>query len=794
VDQKLFLKDLIGAPGWAIKSAKGTGKYWYIPFLICLTGGYALSVFMNNNLYLLLALSIGTFFSFIAQGNCFETTVVSVVWIDIQRLFRKKDKRKPPKPESVSLGLLGLTLGFIAIMILKPNLQPANRIMIFAPFIIVLFISIIVLLNKNSSKAAKQMMMLVFICAFGYLVFAFTKEIFAHDGGWSEGGSNWSSYRNSAGARDTFARARKPGLLGMIGYGLGSLFSTGYNAASWVGGKVYDGAAYVGGKAYDGAAYVGGKVYDGAAYVGGKVYDGAAYVGGKVYDGAAAVGNFVYEGGKIIGGEIYDIGKGAYDLAADIYNDPSILVEGVKNMGADIAEAAGQIKDFAVDAGNAIYDFGSDAVDLAKDIYDNPQILVDGLKQTAQDIGNGLKNAWDYTADLATDIYNNPQILVDTFNNSVDTVKNIASNIGNAIYTTVTDPKKAWEFVKDTVGLKNFGNCVDPNRSLLERLGQVGIGVFKLGSTIVTAGQAGTALKTAGSKGLGYLDDLAGAMSKGAKGAKSYVDDLVTKLRGGGKVVKPPIKTGPKLPVKPGPNYTTAGKADLTGIPKSAQKSLQHVADDMGVQIHVRPSNAASKPWIESGKAVPKPCQIKAKTLNPIDEMIGGPKNQEGLVGMFEPKKPPKSVLDKMSPRTRDMVNKRYNQRLDEWKRLKPEMDDLASQGKFRIKDGVVEDMQAGKRVAGDQDLFDITSYDGKPLPESTKQQVVDRLTGMEPSKVKHGSVTSWTKQGDPTQFSQKAKDGMIDAARQIQQNGKAGEGVITFNPHNAPTQSFYTK
>jgi hypothetical protein len=41
--------------------------------------------------------------------------------------------------------------------------------------------------------------------------------------------------------------------------------------------------------------------------------------------------------------------------------------------------------------------------------------------------------------------------------------------------------------------------------------------------------------------------------------------------------------------------------------------------------------------------------EIKAKTLNKIDELIGGPQGREGAVGIFQPKKPPENIMNKLS-------------------------------------------------------------------------------------------------------------------------------------------------
>ena len=105
----------------------------------------------------------------------------------------------------------------------------------------------------------------------------------------------------------------------------------------------------------------------------------------------------------------------------------------------------------------------------------------------------------------------------------------------------------------------------------------------------------------------------------------------------------------------------------LAGVTDKSRTAIQNVADKHGVQIHTRPTTDSASDWLNSGKAVPKDYDMKAKTLDSIDELIGGPKNREGVVGYFKPEKPPESIMEKLGPEMRADINKRYTQRLEEF-------------------------------------------------------------------------------------------------------------------------------
>lgn len=204
-----------------------------------------------------------------------------------------------------------------------------------------------------------------------------------------------------------------------------------------------------------------------------------------------------------------DIQKEMADAAAaGSYGSMSVINQTLKNIYNDFAEAGKTIKDGASRAADEISEAG-------KEVWKDPQILVNTFTGTTKEIKDGLANAGAYVADgvsqAVKDIYKNPEILVDTLKGSASTVKDATVKVGTEVVNTVTDPKKAWDFVSDTTGLKNFSNALDPNRTLIDRVTQVAAGTLKLGGTILTAGELTTAAKSGAGKLGGYLDDVLGA-------------------------------------------------------------------------------------------------------------------------------------------------------------------------------------------------------------------------------------------------------------------------------------------
>ena len=724
---KQFFHEIFSVPGWTAQSLRETGRF-SLPVLIVSSGLMLFTSLFIQNRYLYVTFAIGLFFAYAAGNADFSMLLFRAIWSDLQRVFRRGRPVQPAHTGSIALTMLGFMLGSILLVYLPK--QPVLPIVIGALFVIV---GILLFRRKISPQTAVFLLGLATV----YAVFSeLDVRVLADDGGWQEGGGTLSSYARSPGAAEVVKTGVQPGLLGTMGSMLGSIFSTGYNAA-----------ASAARTAVNAGKYVGGKVVDGAKYV-----------------AETAVG----------------VGKEAVQIGRDLLN-PEIIKNTAVNIKNELVETAGIIKDGVVAVAGEVKQ-------AVVDVYNDPQILVDTVKGTAGDIKDGVVTAVTETAQAVKDIYNNPELILDTLKGSAETVKTVVSNVASAIYTTVTDPEKAWEFVKDAVGVKDFQNSWDPNKPLITRIGSVLTGTIKLGTTIASAGQAGAAIKSGVKAAGSFVDDVGRIVGSGVKKGGSLVDDVARTAAGTKKIVK---GVPNKLPVKPGAGYTTSGKpVKLGGITDKSAKAIQNVADDMGVQIHTRPVTGKAKDLLESGKALPKPMEIKAKTLNKIDELIGGPQGREGAVGIFQPKKPPENIMNKLSKEVREQIEERFEKRAKEYTKY---IDELKNNKNVEIIDNIIYDKKTGKVFTGDVDIYDITSFDGSPLPEHVKQQVWKKLESIGPSNVKHGNLTSWNP-SDP-HFDPKAFEGMINDGKNtfINSEGKLvnGSGVTSFNPLNNPTHSY---
>ena len=84
------------------------------------------------------------------------------------------------------------------------------------------------------------------------------------------------------------------------------------------------------------------------------------------------------------------------------------------------------------------------------------------------------------------------------------------------------------------------------------------------------------------------------------------------------------------------------------GIREDVLPGVRRIADEHGVVILFRPGNMDSMGWQALGHPA-KSTEIKTKTLQEVDQHIGGPdKRSTGLVGVFEPTLParPPGITD----------------------------------------------------------------------------------------------------------------------------------------------------
>ena len=689
----------------------------------------------TQNTALYLTLAIGQFFGYMAQNRNLTYLVSRAGWLDIQRVFRGRQPLRDLNPGIGGFLSLGLCLGSVFLALI-----PIASLRLFSILLFIAFVGlgVLTLAGKTTPKAIAGFLVFVAVNLVWFRLFG---RSLADDGGYDELGGDLRNVVRDPAGRIVLNSGVQPGLLGSLGAMLGTVLNTAYEAGAAVGGKVVDGVKYVGGKVVDGVTYVGGKVVDGATYVGGKVVDGVTYVG------ETAVG--VYQGTK--------------QIVTDLQN-PEIwdgMWEGIEKdvtqAGKDFDQAWQTAKDVAGKAADAVVDGIKDAV---LDVWNNPGVYLDTLI-------NGTIGTIKDTASLTWEVLSNPQIILDTAVGSIKDLGgalwtgtkiagNVIAAIGNGLYTAVTDPAKAWTFIKDMVGIDNFKNAFDPNRGLWDRAGQIILGTVKVYGTITGA----QAIYQTGAK----------VAATGVTQTVKTLWDDAAKLLGG---------KGGATPRPGTPLFTTKGPAYTGNLNQQQLKTFQdlvakHGLDDATIRIG---GNRSIMEQMTKGHVLPKGHDIMNKTVSAIDEAwLGGPTGAIGLAAHFKPTLPPAEELSKMGPKTLDKVWNRYLQRYDEYLSQKANIENLVKQGKITLDpSGLIRDKLTGKPFGSDWDLFNLLKG-GNQLPKAAHDAFIqDCIKAGLP--VRHGSLIDWANLSD---FQKEAYGKMIRSAMK--------EGVISVGPTGSPT------
>ncbi|MDO8690320.1 MAG: prolipoprotein diacylglyceryl transferase [Dehalococcoidia bacterium] len=380
------------------------------------------------------------------------------------------------------------------------------------------------------------------------------------------------------------------------------------------------------------------------------------------------------------------------------------------NAGKEFTELGTTVKEGVVSV-------TKDLTQAAKDIKQDPGLILETLKGSTQTVkdgvvtaGNLAKNAWDAA-----------------------TLENMKA-VGKGILDTVTDPKKMWDFVKSASGYDNFTNAMDPNRSLVERVGQVGLGVVNLWGSLTAAEAAGNLIKSGGSA-LIKREAEATAISSAEK---ATAESAVSKAG-----LKEGVNSDQIFARRGGKSLVSAGSdvvADTQGIPKSQLDKMQQIAKESGYEIGVRPPASEAGAMLESGSAVPKPPTIHNKSIGELDHFLGAPEGSDGMVGHFRPEMPPQGTIPQGMEK---QVKDRFNERMTEYIKNDQYIRDMESKG-YKVIDGVVHDVSSGvpKPVVSDVDLAGIFK-DGKPVPEDQARWIVQRIRKECPG-VTHPDINSW--------------------------------------------------
>jgi hypothetical protein len=211
------------------------------------------------------------------------------------------------------------------------------------------------------------------------------------------------------------------------------------------------------------------------------------------------------------------------------------------------------------------------------------------------------------------------------------------------------------------------------------------------------------------------------------------------------------------------------------GILAAHQRTFQRFADTQGLVIDIRATNPHSAPWVKAG-AIPKPAQVKAKTIKWEDTLVGVHGKKLGLVGFFEPTRPARGSRRYVT------ALKRFKDRANEFRKYYSDMLELRPpperKGRYFVEDQVVwgfTDQGQKRRLAGDNDLFQIRYLEdeslvaGLPYRKLINEMIVANIG------VRHGATVNW----HPPEEEVEVKVVVIRKA--------AEEKIIRFRPHLPP-------
>ena len=208
-------------------------------------------------------------------------------------------------------------------------------------------------------------------------------------------------------------------------------------------------------------------------------------------------------------------------------------------------------------------------------------------------------------------------------------------------------------------------------------------------------------------------------------------------------------------------NFMHAELGKKTGMTHMAIRDIRYKVKKLGVRVRFRPAGTARK--LRKRGAIPKWEELKMKTINDDDIVLGAAKDGKGKPGYFEPKKPD-PALEKTDPERYKRLMKRYEQRKTEFKELAEKVKKYQKDGDIVVENGVVKDGATGKDIAGDYDIYEITDKTGKRItPDDPKYAKI--MKDLEGRRIgaQHGAHVDW-KPTDP--FEIKIKEEIVQRHR----------------------------
>ncbi|MFB7600659.1 hypothetical protein, partial [Streptomyces sp. NPDC056160] len=225
----------------------------------------------------------------------------------------------------------------------------------------------------------------------------------------------------------------------------------------------------------------------------------------------------------------------------------------------------------------------------------------------------------------------------------------------------------------------------------------------------------------------------------------------------------------------------------MGGISAKNMSRFRRLSSELGLAIAIREVNEFASIRIEEG-ALPKPLDIKSKSLTPYDlflegkkpgtdgETFGFEKRHLGLTVFYDPA----DLKDQSqhSPSLRAAIEKHHAKRRKEFEDLREYMAKIET--KFPVIDGIVHGHDRNgefRPIASDIDLLDIYKPTGSPITPRTYGRSLDSIMQNIP-EVLHGAHRHWDTK-DPLEMEIRDKiDSPINKGR---------ERVIVVFPHQEP-------
>jgi hypothetical protein len=705
-----WAKGIVLSPSWLVRAFRNLKARALVPFLLGGVVAVAIGLSMHNYMAAW-AYAAGFLLITMALDMSFEHMALRLALSDLRRYLKVRLAPYGAESDYVFLLFPGLALGFAATAMRRTPARWAQLTFWGALVIILFAVGGSILRRRKATQAIGAVFLLLALAC--TVIIAVTPAL-ADDGGWSESGGTIRGLVNNAGwplvQKLGLTTAQAAILAGLLATNLGAAY--GYMKKHGIDPKKLG------------------------------LPDTPPPLGMNVAPGSVPL---TPEQRRARAQQMQADAVKAQAEAAEANSWGGLLAGAWKNWEGEAVQIGDAVsglvtgaKDLAVKGVTSIYDG-------AKAVYNDPSIVTTPLKNLANDIAGAAKDAW-----------NNPQLIWDTASGTWKDLKtgaSTAADVGgkiitgaaDALWTTLTDPKKMWEAIKDSGGWDNWVKSWDPNVPVLDRFGNVLIGTAKIGMTILTAGQAKAALLA----GKEILTVAGAQILKGdlKAGAKSLINGIIkTFASGEAKAAKTIADDAAKL--KGGVLKPVTSAVPSTGINPGHLKTIQEGAKKFGVEVGVRPQGTISG-FVKNG--IPKGQDIKNKGMNFIDSLIGG-KGPEGSVGHFLPDK---KAVDKLingiktnpgisGPRKAQMIKEVQDRVADRVGELAgPKVGKLIKDGKLTVKGGTLVDTATGKPVISDLDLFKITRAGGGPVTAAQEKAFV-KWCAARGVPVTHGAHMNW--------------------------------------------------